>query len=1282
MKKNKLNKCKLAILICISALLGEMVPIAEISAAENTIKVDTVDLTSDESADLLAYLRTEISTYMDTFRISPEMPDRALISAYQALDSDEAESAWNQANKLLTDAEQLSAEDAESLSEDVNTKACLRFYDVMVRSNEVMTLATSNEIIPQGNLEGIEGIGGIEVTAVNESEKSSQAGTVSLANTTITATAASIKYTEGCTDYFETTITRVTLKNTNAGKATITYNDENQNLQNAPSSPFFLESGESATFEVMSPSGQEATTEGKFTFVSIVFDTINVTTTFAISQNGKYTITDLNGTNYEPGESVVNPSTMKYTVKATPDDGYKFLAWVDGNGTKLSTAESYDFDAKEITIVPKFIRTDSATYTVNGNLYVFLDEAIKAAGNNGTVIVASDGTVYAADGSNKFTIPAGVTLLIPFDAAGTSYTSEPVAVNSYTTPTPYRTLTMTNGTSISVEGTISVSGQHSAAFGYIGAPTGPQGFVVMQNGSSISVEKGGTLYAWGYIVGEGYNTETPSEGKIEIQSGATVYECFQVSDYRGGNVTNSMIDNTECVFPMSQYYMQNVQVPMTLYAGAKEKGRMSVSFTVFGLTSINSSEVPFIGDVADDNSMFFIKSGTVTKDYDEKSDRLIITVDDCKNGTEQMNGDAVIQNMKITIAVSGVNRDIVSSKYILPITNNISINVEGKSVITVNQNLSLLPGTVINISSEAKVNIGTGFSMYVYDKEQWGNYAYSAKFNPIRWAYAKQKTRTEKDLEDAKILVNGVLDATAGNLFVTGEVLEDGAMIGGGNIYSTGQGIVKCKQATDTTDTALYQVTQSDRTITYVSIPIKSAHLKNADGTYCCTIGATTVTDFTYSNGKWSTCTHGCTKVLEDKAATCTETGTEGGTECIHCGFVTVEPTVIPATGHTEVTDASVEPTCTENGLTEGKHCSVCNETIVEQKVIYASHAWPEEWTIDKEATATEDGIMHKTCTRANCEVKKIAHIPATGTKPDPQAGNVTVAVEAHPGAPVTMITNNKDELIGFIFDETEQNEINNNGQDADIWLEVKNIDENEVSSEHQTAIKDQASGTLGGVTDVMYLDVSLYKQIGEDEPKKISEPSDSIEVTIIVPEELLNVPEDYKREFVMVRMHDGVAEVITDGKFDPTTKEFTFTTNKFSTYALAYNDTFVERISVDITWDAMAFTYTKGTWNPSTHQYNPDTWEPTEKDQNKVAIANNSNIAINASLVYGAKTGYEDINGSLVLEGASSATTEPVLIAKNTTKKWSLILNGPLPEETEPQTQIGTITVTLGKEQ
>ena len=59
-------------------------------------------------------------------------------------------------------------------------------------------------------------------------------------------------------------------------------------------------------------------------------------------------------------------------------------------------------------------------------------------------------------------------------------------------------------------------------------PTGAYGQIKMNSGSQITVENGCNLYAWGYVTGS---------GNVRITSGATVYECFQVTDWRGGSAT-------------------------------------------------------------------------------------------------------------------------------------------------------------------------------------------------------------------------------------------------------------------------------------------------------------------------------------------------------------------------------------------------------------------------------------------------------------------------------------------------------------------------------------------------------------------------------------------------------------------------------------------------------------------------------------------------------------------------------------------------------------------------
>jgi hypothetical protein len=57
------------------------------------------------------------------------------------------------------------------------------------------------------------------------------------------------------------------------------------------------------------------------------------------------------------------------------------------------------------------------------------------------------------------------------------------------------------------------------------------------------------------------------------------------------------------------------------------------------------------------------------------------------------------------------------------------------------------------------------------------------------------------------------------------------------------------------------------------------------------------------------------------------------------------------------------------------------------------------------------------------------------------------------------------------------------------------------------------------------------------------------------VPERLWNTDVTKSREFYVVRIHDGVVTKL-NGSYDPVTHLFTFETDKFSTYAMSYQDT------------------------------------------------------------------------------------------------------------------------------
>ena len=114
-------------------------------------------------------------------------------------------------------------------------------------------------------------------------------------------------------------------------------------------------------------------------------------------------------------------------------------------------------------------------------------------------------------------------------------------------------------------------------------------------------------------------------------------------------------------------------------------------------------------------------------------------------------------------------------------------------------------------------------------------------------------------------------------------------------------------------------------------------------------------------------------------AATCTTDGKTAGKHCSVCNTVLVKQETVKANGHTEVIDKAVAPTCTETGLTEGKHCSVCNEVLVEQETVKANGHIE---VIDKAIapTCTETGLTEgKHCSVCNTVLVKQETIKANG---------------------------------------------------------------------------------------------------------------------------------------------------------------------------------------------------------------------------------------------------------------------------------------------------------------
>lgn len=772
-----------------------------------------------------------------------------------------------------------------------------------------------------------------------------------------------------------------------------------------------LATNESVKVYIQSGSTSAAT---KITLTNVVLvSDVNATATFVPAENGSYTV---DGKLITEEYSNTQSSMTAYQVVATPADGYQFMGWYDVSNEKyISTSAKAALNIEnDCTITARFASKTAALFETGGQRFDDLGDAVSYAQANSQskITLATDGSI-----SGTYTIPAGITLLIPFDEAGTLYTDAPAAIRTTPASKAFRTLTMSEGASITVNGAISLGGRYFAAGGgQQGRPVGDYGYIKMADNSSITVKNGGKLYAWGFISGS---------GSVLAESGATVYEFYQIADFRGGSASSGMGHG---VFPFSQYFVQNIEVPLTLNAGANEQ----VYSGVYAMSTTYTTAINFIGDTG----MFKVESGSFTKDYDEKTDRLVFTV----------NGEAALNTLSLTLAGMDVN----SASYVLPITNNITINIQSGNV-TINQDTALLAGVEVNIAEGAGLTVANGKNIYFYDSDEWNsdNFVWGpCKFKSVAYAPGKAYNRSNNDLVDAKMDVNGSVTAI-GAIYTTGS----GADICSSN--GTGKYI---QQGAPGTATATYQYNAGSSAVT---IPITAAKLHNADGTYTETATANAGDVINYVNGVWGgeepaeltvtfeangnaeypvegTMTpqtvnaktdtalnansftregynflnwntaadgtgdsyadgatvnltenttlyaqwednHSLTKVINKKDATCTENGYTGDTVCAICGKEITKGETIQAKGHTEVIDARVEPTCTEPGKTEGKHCSVCNEVLVAQEVIPAT-GHTEKTVAGKPATCTETGLTDGiSCSVCGTVIKAQEVIPAKG---------------------------------------------------------------------------------------------------------------------------------------------------------------------------------------------------------------------------------------------------------------------------------------------------------------
>ena len=427
--------------------------------------------------------------------------------------------------------------------------------------------------------------------------------------------------------------------------------------------------------------------------------------------------------------------------------------------------------------------------------------------------------------AGTYVVPNHVSLVVSYkegqtDAIG--HFAKQSTKSNYSTPAPYVQLELMDGAHLFIDGVLEAGAEQKCTEYICGVLSGEFGYglITLAPQASITIRDQGQLFAWGYITGS---------GEIIAESGAAVSEYIQLGKWKGGSVTLEMINNPYKVFPLSHFFYQNIECPITYHAGSRAFGSTMIKV---GELSFARNEIRIIGD----SSALFVMAYTaaittlIRKQYDPLTDRIRWTTQ----------GEVKMDELRIELASGFGNYSIISSNYVLPISTNMDMEIQNGRL-TILHDVTLHPGALVRIAPEAEVIIPEEVRLFAYDIEDYETYQdYIDCWVP----YSPDWTESPRDTvsRSAHVEVAGRI-AVHGALYTT----PHGAEIAGTD-EAEGQ-ILFLPGASPTY--RIYQLTGTyyDHYYHYETTP--SAMLRNADGGYTLTEKALPGESFYYRDGAW-----------------------------------------------------------------------------------------------------------------------------------------------------------------------------------------------------------------------------------------------------------------------------------------------------------------------------------------------------------------------------------------------------------------------------------------------
>lgn len=569
----------------------------------------------------------------------------------------------------------------------------------------------------------------------------------------------------------------------------------------------------------------------------------------------------------------------------------------------------------------KLLKTVTTDYTDPAAFFADMATATK-----GTFFLYSDCTLPA-----DAVVPSGVTFLLPYnssDDSGYAKGSASTAINrmSWTQESTYlyHTLTIPEGKTLTVNGTVTVGGVYGYPDQSSQAHTSGAYSQIICNGNLTVNDE---LNVYGLVKGS---------GTVTVKNGAEMSLPFLVNDFDGGTNSKTLYDAG--IFPFNEVAMNNMQARCVMEYGCKVIGKARIYFHT--LESFTDTNVTVLG--TNDGIIHMQSGSTVTTTYNPN-----------KKINATIGGTNLNDFGKLSVTVSGnANAGSTSLNYLVytfdsanfvfGLPYNIDLTIES-GTFNVPHQFRIMPGSCVTVASGATMNV-TGQLQIV---DGWEQLPMTSKRYPT-----SAQMKSNGFSQSGTLTVNGTMNVNSGATFV-GAVqttepgnavinINSGAVLSGTFSSGTENSTVSYSLAAKlnlegtttnmTAGTSYYGYSQTTWTV--------PSYTMNVNGTQ------TTITTNQSMNGQFSLHKYSMTNITEP---TCTQEGNTGDLYCTVCNQIISHGNAIPALGHSTGDSSFTWSRASINeewNVSASKSCSRCGEVFSAQSVSVVK-------TAESEYTAT-----------------------------------------------------------------------------------------------------------------------------------------------------------------------------------------------------------------------------------------------------------------------------------------------------------------------------------------